>query len=205
MSAESEGVHNVDTYVWTCNHCGKEIDSDHYADITEHVYASCLVLHPEEQPRRRLSWDETWTAVADVIARRSRCDSRQVGAVVVDPTNRPVSTGYNGPPRGLDLPSGSTCTDWCPRRQTGDRGLGYGLSCLSVHAEANALMFADRRDYEGGTIYVTSACCQDCAKLVANSGLKRVVMRVTAEDEHRRPGETIDFLRRCGLEVTTLA
>lgn len=152
----------------------------------------------------RPSWDETWMAVADTIAERSNCDSRQVGAVIVNNQNRIVSSGYNGPPRGYPIPDGSTCSDWCPRRQSGAQPLSYGLSCLSVHAEANALIFADRATYQGGTIYVTAACCQDCAKLIANSGLSRVVVRVDERDAHRNPGVTIEFIRTCGLDVETV-
>jgi len=140
-------------------------------------------------------------AVADTVARRSKCDGRQVGAVVVDSTNRPISTGYNGPPRGFNDLGGQTCSVWCQRRQSGSQHAQYGLTCPSVHAEANALMFADRRDYEGGTIYVTASCCADCTKLIANSGISRVVMRVDARDAHRSPLTIVTFLEDCGLEV----
>lgn len=83
-------------------------------------------------------------------------------------------------------------------------GVSY-TNCVSIHAELNALLFADRRDYENGTIYVTRACCWDCGKVIANSGLNRAVMRVIPEDEHREPDKTIAFLRDCGLEVVVLA
>ena len=62
-------------------------------------------------------------------------------------------------------------------------------------------MFADRRDYEGGSIYVTASCCADCAKLISNSGLKNVFMRVRIEDVHRNPEEVTEFMRYCGLRV----
>jgi dCMP deaminase len=139
--------------------------------------------------------------VADVIARRSRCDGRMIGAVIVDPNNRIVATGYNGAPHGYDVEVG--CTAWCPRMRNNRRTLDYS-NCLSVHAESNAIAFADRRNYEGGTLYVTSACCWDCGKLVANSGIKRVVMRVWHADVHRDPDRTIAFIEECGLEVTVL-
>lgn len=155
----------------------------------------------------RASWDETWMAVADTIARRSPCARRQIGAVIVSSHNRIVSTGYNGAPAGFQPAQLSPdCTGWCSRPSAVSTtvGVSYGLSCPSIHAEANALLFADRRDFEGGTIYVTSACCQDCGKLVANSGLARVVMRLEERDMHRDPGATIDFIRKCGLEVRTV-
>lgn len=169
----------------------------------------------------RQSWDQTWMHVAEVIAGRSVCDGRAIGAIVVDSSNRPVSTGYNGPPRGFQR-SSDHCSDWCPRQQTRTvtvkkmvarkvveqevtipgPGPSYGLNCPSIHAEANALMFADRRDFEGGTIYVTSACCADCGKLIANSGLKRVVMKLDeVADAHRKPRETVAFLESCQLIV----
>lgn len=175
--------------------------SDEHLDAIRRV---AIDSQPQPQGRYRPSWDSTWMAVADSIAERSNCDSRQVGAVIVTSENRIVSSGYNGPPRGFPISAGQTCDSFCPRRQSGSQPLSYGLSCPSVHAEANALIFADRSTYQGGTIYVTAACCQDCAKLIANSGVARVVMRVDDRDTHRQPYVTVDFLRTCGLEVETV-
>jgi dCMP deaminase len=140
--------------------------------------------------------------VADVIARRSPCSRRQVGAVIVDETNRIVATGYNGFPRGTEYDGyDPKCLDDCPRAMPGAiTGVSYD-NCITVHAEANALMFCDRREREGGTIYVTSAICFTCAKQVANSGVARVVMRVSLADKHRKPKQSIDFLEASGLEV----
>ena len=74
--------------------------------------------------------------------------------------------------------------------------------CPSLHAEANALMFSDRRLREGGTIYVTSGTCSGCAKLVANSGLDRAVYATTdREISHRDSGRWYDFMQDCGLEI----
>jgi deoxycytidylate deaminase len=77
--------------------------------------------------------------------------------------------------------------------------------CPALHAEANALMFSDRAQREGGTIYVSSGTCGGCAKLVANSGLKRAVYATTSlphGHSHRNSDQWYDFLRDCGLEVT---
>lgn len=148
----------------------------------------------------RPSWDNTWLNVADVIGQRSMCDGAAIGAVIVDPHNRVAATGYNGAPHGYEVTE--TCRAWCPRMRTA-RTLDYS-NCISVHAESNALVFADRRSYEGGTLYVTRACCWDCGKLVANSGITRVVMRVWKADRHRDPDRTIAFLKECGLEVKAL-
>ena len=139
-------------------------------------------------------------AVAHVMGRtRSHCSRRGVGAVVVGPNQRIVSTGYNGSPAGYETTG--NCASWCPRATSQNPSAAY-TDCLSVHAEVNALIYADRRLYEGGTLYVTSTVCWDCAKIVANSGIKRVVMHVDSErDIHREPERTVQFMRDCGLEV----
>ncbi|MGB2791307.1 MAG: deaminase [Candidatus Moraniibacteriota bacterium] len=166
----------------------------------------------------RPSWDSIWMSTADVVAQRSRCTRRKIGAVIVDAHNRPIAMGYNGPPAnwkgdsGEDLyangalvrhiSDGSDCREWCPRALKANVGADYA-DCVTIHAEINALLFADRRDFSGGTIYVTSVCCWDCGKAIANSGLKRVVTRVNrGSDGHRLFQRTIDLLTDCGMEVS---
>lgn len=158
----------------------------------------------------RLGWHETWLSVALVIANRSACDRAQVGAVIVDPTNRIIATGYNGPPAGFPHVGG--CLSWCtraqeasvttsPRVQRAILDQSYS-ECPALHSEANALSVCDRRDRLGGTIYVTGHVCYGCAKLIANSGLHRVVVMTADAAEHRQPEASYKFLRDCGLDVT---
>lgn len=77
--------------------------------------------------------------------------------------------------------------------------------CPSLHAEANALSVCDRLVREGGTIYVTSHVCFNCAKLIANSGLTTLHVSAVALPEsrvqHRDPRKSYDFLERCGVTV----
>lgn len=148
---------------------------------------------------KRRSWDETWMRMAKEMSGRSACIRRRVGAVIVSPDNRLIASSYNGPPSGY---VGGQCIDACPRgRGEVPPTVNYD-SCIALHAEQNALMFNDRRDSLGGTIYVTSAICNFCAKLIANSGLKRVVMLLDHEhDQHRDPTWSIALLEECGLEV----
>lgn len=123
----------------------------------------------------RLSWDEWGLELAKTVALRADCSRRQVGAVVFDTEHRVVSTGYNG-----SFPGGPSCLAGdCPRAQSGvvpgssyDTGPG---SCHAVHAEANAILFADRERLRGATLYVTDAPCQGCAKLIANTPIDRVI------------------------------
>lgn len=144
---------------------------------------------------------------AVIASRRSRCSLMQVGAVVVDRANRVVATGYNGPPAGLvneTTHDNESCRVFCPRVDAAlysKRDEDYG-NCVSIHAEANALLFCDRRDREGGTLYVTSVPCWECAKLIANSGVATVVYPEPGDAEaHRNPGRTLHLLLASGLEV----
>lgn len=152
----------------------------------------------------RPTWDETWMNMAHVVAKRSRCVRDQVGAVVVSIANRIVDTGYNGPPRGLRVDG--PCVSWCQRSLA---VVGHSLDpdykdCVSLHAEANALMFGDRTAREHGTIYVTSGICSACAKLIGNSGLMRVVVDITHTPPHRSSDRWYDFIRSCGLRVDVM-
>lgn len=172
----------------------------------------------------RPNWDETWMAVATAMSKRSKCVNRQVGAVIVTKENRPMAVGYNGAPANwtganedttVTIHFGSmykeeittkntSCAEFCPRGGSSERGTSYS-NCVSVHAEANALLFADRRDYEGGTIYVTNPCCWDCAKLVSNSGVARVVVQVSEVDGHYDNDTSLEFIRNCGITVDTVS
>lgn len=148
----------------------------------------------------RPTWDETWLGVAYVVARRSRCTRAQIGAVIVNTEQRIISTGYNGPPSGF-MVNGSMCDKFCSRATAEILDPGYN-DCPSIHAEMNALMYADRSRYEAGTLYVTSSCCFPCGKAIANSGIARVVMAMNGDaDAHRSPERTISFMRTCGLHV----
>lgn len=150
------------------------------------------------------TWDETFMAAADAMARRSACVRQQNGAVIVDRNNRIVATGYNGWP----APMGSPPCDqnaqhnalFCARARSGPADPHSYLDCYSVHAEANSLLFCDRTPRVNGTIYVSSNLCWECAKLVGNSGLARVVMRM---DKHYRPVvNVLKLMRDCDIVVT---
>jgi dCMP deaminase len=150
----------------------------------------------------RPSWDEVWMEMADAISKRSRCSRAQIGAVVVSKDQRISSTGYNGPAASLDVEG--DCINWCPRAQGLTTLDNTYDACPSIHSEANALLYVDRSRVEGGTIYITDVACLQCAKLVSNSGVARVVMRVSSTAAHRKPEATIEYLKKCNLEVTIL-
>lgn len=112
-----------------------------------------------------ISWDEYFMGVADLSARRSKDDTSQVGACIVNPRNRIVGIGYNGFPIGCsddDLP-------WERDGNFLDTKYAY-----VVHAEANAILNANS-DLDSSRIYVTLFPCNECAKLIIQSGIKEVI------------------------------
>jgi len=149
----------------------------------------------------RISWDELGMSVASAVARRSPCERATVGAALLN-KNRIVSTGYNGPASGHPADTETGCSNWCAR-SAGEvkASTAYGFSCPSIHAEANALLYASRRDTEGATLYVTHAPCADCAKLISNSGVARVV--IGEEPPQHRP-DPVPYLQDCGIAVSVL-
>lgn len=104
--------------------------------------------------------------------RFSTCGKRQYFAVILDRFGHVAGTGYNGGPKGMPH-----CVDGaCPRLQQDSPSGSQYSNCIAIHSEANALLHSDytaRRD--GGTLYVNGPPCWDCAKLIANSGISRVV------------------------------
>lgn len=150
-------------------------------------------------PPLRPTWDDTRIQMAQTIAARSLCSRAKVGAIITDPHDRIVGEGYNGPPSGF-VHGSQPCTIWCRRNSTIGPSPDYS-DCPSIHAEANALLMSDRSLRAGGTIYVTSHVCFGCAKLIANSGLHRVVVDTDKADAHRNPLASYQFLIQCDIEV----
>lgn len=119
----------------------------------------------------RPSWLGYFLRVADVISLRADCSRAKHGAVIVK-KNRIVATGYNGSPAGTP---GCLTDGLCPRANSGVPSLSGYDNCISVHAEANALLYADRDKCEGATMYVTGKPCAWCDRLMEGAGIERVV------------------------------
>lgn len=129
---------------------------------------------PEEvkMSNKRVSWDEYFLRIATDVATRATCDRKHVGAVIVrDKTI--LSTGYNGSVRGLPH-----CDD-----------VGHMMEdnhCVAtIHAEQNAIIQAAKNGtaIDGSTIYTTASPCWPCFKMIANSGMKRIVFAEFYRDE----------------------
>lgn len=125
----------------------------------------------------------------------STCAKRQYMAIILSPEGRFVGAGYNGSPPGIPH-----CTDGaCPRLQEGTpSGMTYG-NCISVHAEANALMFSNRSERRGGTIIVNGQPCWDCGKLIAGSGLDRAV--IVEDPDYADSVRVNDLMVNAGLSI----
>lgn len=117
--------------------------------------------------------------IAHLVKTRATCPRRSVGALIVR-DKRIVATGYNGAPRGLPhCPPDGQFNDW-------PNGCMRAGHCIrSLHAEQNALLQAAMIGVacEGATIYVTDQPCNNCAKMIINAGIKKVVYEGHYPDE----------------------
>ncbi|MFN3691586.1 MAG: deoxycytidylate deaminase [Fervidobacterium sp.] len=154
-------------------------------------YLNNITIKTKE--RERESWDSYFKRLAMVIAERSTCIHRKVGAVIVK-DKRILATGYNQPPSGFPHCDQIDCI-------RDDLNIPSGKNqeiCYGLHAEQNALMQAAKFGIstEGATIYVTHKPCSVCARLIVNAGIKRVVY---IEDY---PDPLTDFFfKMCGIEL----
>ena len=115
-----------------------------------------------------LSWDEYFMSIARLSSMRSKDPSTQVGACIVGLDNRILSIGYNGAPNGFS-------DDSFPWQRTGNMlDTKYAYVC---HAEMNAILNyrGTRKELENSKIYVDLFPCNECAKLIIQSGIKEVI------------------------------
>lgn len=110
--------------------------------------------------------DDYYMGLAFQVAEGSKCIRAKYGSVLVSHDNRIISTGYNGKPRG------SSNDHLCYRQGLPDNAAKPNC-CL--HSEANCLLFSSPIDRIGGTLYVSGVPCTDCALLIAQSGVARLV------------------------------
>ena len=129
--------------------------------------------------------DQRYLRMARIWAENSYCVRRKVGALVVK-EKMIISDGYNGTPSGFE----NICED--------EQGL---TKPYVLHAEANAITKIARsgNNSDGATLYVTDSPCIECAKLIIQAGIRRVVYA-----KQYRLTEGVDLLRRAGIEIVYL-
>ena len=134
--------------------------------------------------------------MAEVVASWSSCfqENRHVGAVIVK-EKRILTTGYNGAPSGIE-----SCAEKgeCLRRKLNiPSGTKHEL-CYAVHAEQNAIAQAAKLgiSVEGATLYCTHQPCVICAKIIINSGIKKVIYKYGYPDDF-----SLELFKEAGVEV----
>ena len=138
-----------------------------------------------ESKEKQRKFDLRYLEMARIWAQNSYCQRRQVGALVVK-NGMIISDGYNGTPSGFE----NVCED--------DNGV---TKPYVLHAEANAITKLARssNNSDGSTIYITASPCIECAKLIIQAGISRVVY-----GEKYRLTDGIELLERAGIEVVYL-
>jgi dCMP deaminase len=145
-------------------------------DITQNKY------NMENCEEKQLLLDKRYIRMAQIWAENSYCNRRKVGALIVK-DKMIISDGYNGTPAGFE----NVCED--------ENGL---TKPYVLHAEANAItkIACSSNSSKGATMYVTTSPCIECAKLIIQAGIKRVIY-----SEKYRLEDGLDLLRRANIEV----
>lgn len=144
-----------------------------------------------------ISWDEYFMSVARLSAMRSKDPSTQVGACIVSDDNRILSIGYNGAPNGFS-------DEKFPWGKEGENlDTKYPYVC---HAELNAIVNyrGNKKDLESAKIYVDLFPCNECAKVIIQSGIKEVIY---LSDKHKTSENNIasrKLLDECGVTYKKL-
>ncbi|MDO8683143.1 MAG: cytidine/deoxycytidylate deaminase family protein [Armatimonadota bacterium] len=145
----------------------------------------------------RPDWDQYFMEIAEVVAKRSTCLRRQIGAVIVR-DRRILATGYNGAPSGLPH-----CLELgCLRDELGIPSGTRHEICRALHSEQNAIIQAALYGVatRGSTLYCTHQPCSLCAKVLINAGISRVVFEGDYPDEF-----AIQMLEQAEVEIVKYA
>lgn len=145
---------------------------------------------------KRPPWDEYFLEIAELVARRSTCLRRRVGALIVK-DKRVLATGYNGAPAKLEHCEKTGCL----REKLGIKSGERHELCRGLHAEQNAIIQAALygAPLKDSIMYLTNQPCIICAKMIINSGVKEIVIAGHYPDKMAR-----EFLKQAGIKVRKL-
>jgi dCMP deaminase len=154
---------------------------------------------------QRKDWDTYFMDIAFMASTRSQCSRRYVGAALVQ-GKKLLGTAYNGAPMGVPDCSEAGCMlveEYEVRVANGKEELVKKQRCVrTIHAEQNLLLFTDREDREGSTVYVTDQPCWTCANMLANSGIVEIVFcRPYPKDS----AKVLELMRSKGIVFRQLA
>jgi len=146
---------------------------------------------------KRPTWDEYFISITKQVATRSTCLRRKVGAIIVK-DKRILTTGYNGAPRGI-----KSCLEigTCLRQELKVPSGQRHEICRALHAEQNAIIQAAYHgvNISGSDIYSTTQPCSLCAKMLINSGIKRIYYYEDYPDEF-----ALSLLKEAKIELIKL-
>lgn len=144
----------------------------------------------------RPSWVDYFMDITELVAKRSTCTRRAVGAILVK-DKRVLSTGYNGAPSGIRHCSETGCLREQMNVPSGER---HEL-CRGIHAEQNAIIQAAYYgvSINGATLFCTNLPCSICAKMLINSGITTIYYKSGYADSISE-----EMLNEAGLEVTKI-
>ncbi len=139
-----------------------------------------------------INWDEYFMGIAMLSAERSKDNNTQVGACIVNGDQKIVSVGYNGMPIGCD-------DDEMPWERDGGSVLDtkYPFVC---HAELNAVLNSNSASLSGCTLYVTLFPCNECAKAIIQSGIKKVIYYSNKYENSDSTIASAILFKKCGVE-----
>lgn len=141
----------------------------------------------------RISFNDWIMEITEVVAKRSTCVRRKIGAVIVKDKNI-VSTGYNGSPTDT-----AHCLDiGCMREEQKIASGTMHEKCRALHGEMNAILQCAKhgKSCDGATIYVNMQPCIICSKMIINAGIKKVIYKGDYPDE-----DSLTMLNEAGIEI----
>lgn len=147
--------------------------------------------------QERPSWLRYFMDITELVARRSTCTRRAVGAVLVK-DKRVLATGYNGAPTGI-----AHCSETgCLRKQLNVPSGERHELCRGVHAEQNAIVQAACYGIstQGATLFCTNLPCSICAKMIINAGIRTIYYKSGYADTISR-----EMLNESGVEVIQIS
>lgn len=155
-------------------------------------------IYGQNPAHRRPAWDDYFIEIMNTVAKRANCDRGRSGAVLVK-GKQIIATGYVGAPAGLP-----TCDEvgHLIKVAYDERGGQHEHCVRTTHAEANAIAQAAKHGVatDGATIYCRMEPCLDCAKLLVNAGIKRIV----CEKRYHAAHDSREMLKKAGVQLEVL-
>lgn len=145
---------------------------------------------------QRPSWDHYFMGIADLVATRSTCIRRKVGAVFIK-NKRILCSGYNGAPSGIPHCSATGCLREQMNIPSGEK---HEL-CRGVHAEQNAIIQAACHgvSVQGASLYCTNQPCSICAKMIVNAGIAQVYFKQAYNDPM-----SVEMFSQAGISISII-